>query len=114
MSSELPPHLLTVREVAAYLRLGLSTTYNLVESGRLPAFRIGGSYRVKQADLDAFLETSLVDLKNPRATDRGRKRPATWKTFRHLNGERLRQAWDNDSPTANNQPSRRRPNDPAP
>lgn len=35
--------LLTAEEVAAHLRLGLSTVYGLARSGELPSMRLGGA-----------------------------------------------------------------------
>ena len=49
---------LTVKEVAAHLRVGLSTVYDAIKSGKLRAFGIGKNrkaYRVWPADLAAFL-----------------------------------------------------------
>lgn len=47
--------LLTVRETADRLRLSERTVRRMVASGVLPALRIGGSIRVDQAELDAWL-----------------------------------------------------------
>jgi excisionase family DNA binding protein len=38
-------NVLTVREVAAYLRVTVTTVCNLASSGELPGFRIGKSWR---------------------------------------------------------------------
>jgi excisionase family DNA binding protein len=42
-----PPtdEILTVREVADYLRLGESTIYRLAQEGKLPGRKIGGTWR---------------------------------------------------------------------
>lgn len=37
--------ILTVREVADYLRLGESTIYRLAQEGKIPARKIGGTWR---------------------------------------------------------------------
>ena len=37
--------ILTVREVAEYLRLGESTIYRLAQEGKIPGRKIGGTWR---------------------------------------------------------------------
>jgi excisionase family DNA binding protein len=48
--------ILTISQVAAYLQLSEMTTYKLVQEGRIPAFKIGRSWRVKKCDLDILIE----------------------------------------------------------
>lgn len=52
--------LLTVKEVADYLRMGLLTTYKLVNEGKLPAFKVGRQWRVKKDDLQHYIETQKL------------------------------------------------------
>jgi putative molybdopterin biosynthesis protein len=49
------PDLLTVRELAAYLRVSLRTAYQLVADREVPATRVGGQWRIPRAALDAQL-----------------------------------------------------------
>jgi len=44
-------NILTPREVAAYLRLTITTVYNLAASGELPGFKIGGSWRFDRGEV---------------------------------------------------------------
>ena len=46
----------TVAEVADQLRVSNMTVYRLVQSGDLPAVRIGRSYRIREEDVDKYLE----------------------------------------------------------
>jgi excisionase family DNA binding protein len=48
--------ILTFKEVAAYLRLAEKTTYRLASEGKLPGFKVGGSWRFKQEDLAAWID----------------------------------------------------------
>lgn len=51
--------LLTVKEMAAALRISATTAYQLVESGKVPCHRVGtgrGSIRINQEDLDLYVE----------------------------------------------------------
>jgi excisionase family DNA binding protein len=45
----------TVAEVAEQLRVSNMTVYRLVQSGALPAVRVGRSYRIHAADVDRYL-----------------------------------------------------------
>ena len=46
---------LTVAEVARTLRVSNMTVYRLVNSGELPAGRVGKSYRLREEDIDKYL-----------------------------------------------------------
>jgi excisionase family DNA binding protein len=47
--------LLTVNEVARILRVSNMTVYRLVKSRQLPAIRVGKNYRIKEIDVDRYL-----------------------------------------------------------
>jgi excisionase family DNA binding protein len=46
---------LTVGEVAEMLRVSSMTVYRLINSGELPAVRIGKSFRLREEDVDKYL-----------------------------------------------------------
>ena len=48
--------ILTLKEVAAYLKLAEKTTYKLAAAGKLPGFNVGGSWRFKRDDIDRWIE----------------------------------------------------------
>ena len=47
----------TVAEVADRLRVSTMTVYRLIQAGDLPAGRIGKSYRLREEDVDRFLQS---------------------------------------------------------
>jgi excisionase family DNA binding protein len=47
---------LKVAEVAVRLRVSKQGVYRMIESGELPAKRFGGSYRVSEAGLRAYVD----------------------------------------------------------
>lgn len=49
------PEFLTLAEAAALLRIGERTAYNLARDHRIPAAKVGGQWRVRRTDLDAWL-----------------------------------------------------------
>ena len=51
--------LLTVREVAARMRVSNMTVYRLIQAGDLRATRVGRSYRLREGDVDTYLNRGL-------------------------------------------------------
>lgn len=49
--------ILTLKEVAAYLKLTEKTAYRLASEGKLPGFKVGGSWRFKREDLEAWIDS---------------------------------------------------------
>lgn len=48
--------IMTIQEVALYLKLNDKTTYRLASEGKLPGFKVGGSWRFKRTDLEKWVE----------------------------------------------------------
>ena len=48
--------ILTLKEVAAYLKLAEKTAYKLAAEGKLPGFKVGGSWRFKASDIENWIE----------------------------------------------------------
>lgn len=51
----------TVAEVAKRLRVSNMTVYRLVKAGQLPAVRVGRGYRIRETDLQRYLEARYMD-----------------------------------------------------
>ena len=52
--------LLTVAEVASVMRVSRMTVYRLIRRGQLKAIRVGRNYRVREDDLNQYLESQAV------------------------------------------------------
>jgi len=50
------PEMLTVDEIAEYLRVSRATICRWCGTGRLPAFKIGKSWRVQKKDLERYID----------------------------------------------------------
>jgi len=50
--------IMTVQEVAEYLRLNEMTIYRLAQEGKLPALKIGRSWRFKKELIDEWFRRS--------------------------------------------------------
>jgi excisionase family DNA binding protein len=48
----------TVAEVADHMRVSNMTVYRLIKAGEVRAVRVGKSYRIRQRDLEAYLDAS--------------------------------------------------------
>jgi excisionase family DNA binding protein len=48
--------LMTIDEVASYLRLSKDTVYRMVQKGRIPASKVGMQWRFRRADVDQWLD----------------------------------------------------------
>ena len=47
---------MTVPEVASYLKLAKSTIYRLVQSGDIPGRKVGGAWRFSRKVIDKWME----------------------------------------------------------
>ena len=54
--------ILTLKEVAEYLKLTEKTAYRLAAEGKLPGFKVGGSWRFKRIDLDIWIESQKNNI----------------------------------------------------
>lgn len=48
--------LLTLEEVADYLRLSKDTVYRLANTGKLPASKVGNQWRFRKLDVDQWID----------------------------------------------------------
>ncbi len=51
--------ILTIEEVAAYLKAGRRTVYRLAAKGQIPAFKLGGTWRFHRAELDRWIAARI-------------------------------------------------------
>ncbi len=48
--------ILTLPEVAQLLKVAEKTVYTMAQKGELPAFKVGGQWRFRRTDLDAWID----------------------------------------------------------
>ena len=48
---------MTIKEAAKYLRLNYMTVYKLVQKNKIPAFKVGGNWRLKKEVLEEWLDS---------------------------------------------------------
>lgn len=54
--------ILTLKEVAEHLKLAEKTAYRLAAEGKLPGFKVGGSWRFQKVDVEAWIEKQKKDV----------------------------------------------------
>jgi len=64
MSSD---EILTIRDVAALLKIGEKTAYTMAQSGELPGFKVRGQWRFRRSDLDAWIRRQVERSKAERS-----------------------------------------------
>ncbi|MDA1056355.1 MAG: helix-turn-helix domain-containing protein [Proteobacteria bacterium] len=51
MSSDI----MTIKELSEYLKLNEKTAYRLAAEGKIPGFKVGGSWRFKQSEIENWI-----------------------------------------------------------
>lgn len=53
--------IMTVKDVASYLKLNERTVYRMATSAKIPAFKVGTSWRFKREDIEKWIEKQKND-----------------------------------------------------
>lgn len=59
----MPDEILTLPDVARLLKVAVKTVYTMAQKGGLPAFKVGGQWRFKRDDIDAWIERQKLEAK---------------------------------------------------
>lgn len=57
--------ILTIKEVADYLKVTERTIYRLAAAKQIPAFKVGGSWRFSRADIDSWIKQQSMEGLGP-------------------------------------------------
>ncbi len=60
MSNE---ELITIKEVSEYLKVAEKTVYRMAAEGKIPAFKVGGSWRFRHHEVQEWLENQRNNKK---------------------------------------------------
>jgi excisionase family DNA binding protein len=73
-SSTSQGEILTIKQVADYLKVTERTIYRLAGAKKIPAFKVGGTWRFSRADIDSWIkQQSMEGLDIMREEDRAAK-----------------------------------------
>lgn len=53
--------ILTLKEVAGYLKVTERTIYRLAGAKKIPAFKVGGTWRFSRGDIEAWIRQQSMD-----------------------------------------------------
>ena len=70
------PTIMTVQEVARYLRVHAITVYRMIRLGELPAIRVGRGWRFKKDEIDSWLHRHESNSQDQPAMPAKPARPA--------------------------------------
>ena len=56
--------IMDIKEVSTYLKIKEQTVYRLAQTGKIPAIKIGGQWKVKQEHLDKMFDEILNEKLN--------------------------------------------------
>jgi excisionase family DNA binding protein len=87
MDDETHKAYLKIPEAAARLDVAGNTIRNAIRAGKLTAYKILGTYRIKPEDLDAFIRSCRVEVRVREAATPAPKAAARARTFKHLDGQ---------------------------
>lgn len=66
MSSD---EILTIRDVAALLKIGEKTAYTMAQDGDLPGFKVRGQWRFRRSDVDAWISEQVEQARAESAVE---------------------------------------------
>ena len=52
--------ILTIREVADYLKINEKTAYRLAAEGKLPGFKVGGAWRFRKDEIERLTKSQTT------------------------------------------------------
>ena len=62
VGSRIDSDIMTIREVAEYLKLSEKTAYRHAAAGKIPGFKIGGAWRFRRGEIDKWIERQSAGL----------------------------------------------------
>ena len=48
--------MMTIRELASYLKMAEKTLYRLASEGKVPGFKVGAAWRFRKSEIDKWIE----------------------------------------------------------
>ena len=63
MQTQMQTDIMTIREVADYLKLTEKTAYRLAAKGKIPGFKVGGSWRFKRSQIEKWIGQQISRAK---------------------------------------------------
>lgn len=61
--------ILTIREVAELLKINEKTAYKLAAAGKLPGFKVGGSWRFERQEIARWIKRKVEEQQGGNGSD---------------------------------------------
>lgn len=65
------PEIMTIEEVAEYLRVPVSSLYKLAQQGKIPASKVGRHWRFRREFIDRWINDQARGIKPDKASEKG-------------------------------------------
>jgi len=60
----MPDDVLTLKEVADYLKATKRTIYRMVADRKIPAFKVGGSWQFQLVEIDSWIKDRMYEVQS--------------------------------------------------
>lgn len=60
----MPDEIMTLKEVAGYLKLAEKTAYRLTAEGKIPGFKVGGSWRFRKSVIEDWIDQKMTNSRS--------------------------------------------------
>lgn len=74
MKNKVEAEILTVPDVAAYLKVAERTVYRLAAARKIPAFKVGGAWRFSKPEIEKWIKTQIGRGPSSRNVQKSRRR----------------------------------------
>lgn len=61
--------IMTIKELSEYLKLNEKTAYRLASEGKLPGFKVGGSWRFRRDEIEKLTKGQIDNARNEGNSD---------------------------------------------
>ncbi len=61
--------ILTIRELAGLLKINEKTAYKLVSAGKIPGFKVGGSWRFERQEIANWIKRKVEEQQRGNGSD---------------------------------------------
>jgi excisionase family DNA binding protein len=55
---------MTIKELSEYLKLNEKTAYRLASEGKIPGFKVGGSWRFRRDEIEKLTKGQIAEAQN--------------------------------------------------
>ena len=66
--------ILTIKQVADYLKVTQRTIYRLAAAKKIPAFKVGGTWRFSRADIDTWIKQQSMEALESGQSNQGERK----------------------------------------